>query len=245
MNYLTLVKEFVAELGVGGANNGATVPDTILNQTGQLWNAANWIKQAENNINISHPDWKYLNVDYSEALVIGSADVPAHSGTETVRQWDRSSFWLDITTTAAKQLAWMDWVEFRSVILPGSAARPSSLPSWFSIKRDNSILINNPSDKAYALTAEFWKRPDLLVADAQEIAMPEQFSRLIICEAAIKYGNKEAAPEVIQGMEAEYIHLLNMLESDQLPGYEYETMGSQDIPLVIDVPGFADDFRVR
>ena len=240
-NFLTLVQELVTELGIGGANQGATVPTTVVGQTGQLWNAVNWIKQAENNLNLMYSDWKFLQVEYSELLVVGSTTVPAHSGSETVNQWDRDSFWLDQSLATAKQLEFMEWTNFRKQVFPGSSTRSNAKPSVITERRSGSVLLDNPPDSAYTLTAEFWKEPVLLAADNDISPIPSQYHRLIICEAAIKYGNKEAALEVIQGMEAEYIYLLDKLEGDQLEGREWERRATQDVPIEVAIPGYADD----
>lgn len=242
-DYLTLVQELVAELGIGGANQGAAVPATVANQTGQLWNAVNWIQKANNNINLRWTDWQYLAVEYAEALTISSTAVPAHSGTEVVKKWDRSSIWLDKTAITAAPLTWMEWEDFRSEVLPGPASTDSK-PSIITQKRDGSLLLNRPSDATYAITGEFYKRPVLLSSDNSTPEMPEEFHRIIVCEAAIKYGNKEAAAEVINGMEAEYVYLLDKLEADQLIGREYDNQYSQDVPIVMDIPGF-DEYQDR
>ena len=243
-DYLTLVQELVTELGIGGANQGATVPTTVTGQTGQLWNAANWIRQANNNINLMWSDWQYLSTEYAETLSIGSTAVPAHSGSETVKRWDRSSFWINRSQLSAGPLNFMAWEDFRGTILPGPAASTNSKPSIITQQRDGALLLNAPCNLAYALTGEFYKRPTLLATDLDEPEMPEEFHRLIICEAAIKYGNKEAAAEVISGMEAEYDYILAKLEGDQLLGRGFDDQYSQDVPLTIDIPG-NDDFVDR
>jgi len=236
---LELVQELVTELGIGGANQGATVPDTVIGQTGQLWNAVNWIKQANNNINLMWSDWRFLAVEYAETLSIGSADVPAHSGEETVKKWDRSSFWIDLSLTSVGALEWLSWEDFRSYVLPGPAST-NTKPSVITQKRDGTLLLNAPCNSTYALTAEFYKRPDLLATENDVPEMPEEFHRLIVCEAAIKYGNKEAAAEVISGMEAEYDYLMAKLQTDQLPGGEFDDQYSQDVPIIMDIPGHTD-----
>jgi hypothetical protein len=242
LNFIQLVQSLVSELGIGGANT-STAPTTVLGQTGQLGNAVNWIRQANNDINLLHPDWNFLVVDYTEDLTVGSRVVPAHSGSEAVKQWDRSSFYLERDTANAVQLEWMEWREFRSVLLPGAGIRPNSRPTTFTVKRDNSLLLDNPPDVTYELTAEFWRRPTLLGSDADVPLMPEDFHRLIVVTAGIKYANKESAVEIIQGMEAEYLTLLEGLKADQLPMHEFHRMGAADLDLVMDIPGYADDLR--
>jgi hypothetical protein len=237
-SFLTLAQELVSELGIGGANQGASVPTTVVDQTGQLWNAVNWIIKANNNINLLHTDWQYLAAEYSENLSIASTAVPVHSGAESVKMWDRRSFWLNRNTSQAAPLTWVDWEVFRTDYLPGATPTSNSKPTLITQKRDGSLIVDVPSDLAYTLTGEFYKVPDLLAVDADIPEMPVEYHRLVICEAAVKYGNKEAALEVINGMEAEYAYLIEKLEGDQLIGGEYDNQHSQDVPIVMDIPGY-------
>jgi hypothetical protein len=236
VNYLELVQELVEELGIGGADSGSGTPESVLNQVGPLGRAVRWIAQGNNHINLMWRDWKFLSTDYSETLVIGSRNWPAHSGSETIRQWDRTSIWLDKNTNDAKELRWMDWTAFRRRHDPGSHTINSS-PAFYSIKPDNSIILDNPPDKAYAATAEFWKRVILLQSNNDTPDMPEEYHRLIVVTAGMMYGNKEGASEVISGMGSEYNVLLQELQSDQAPGFGPDTMSAEDFPLEVMIPG--------
>jgi len=235
--FLELTQQLVTELGIGGANQGATVPTDTTTQVGQMWNAVNWIRQAENNLNLLHTDWQFLSATYFEALIVGSRVAPAHVGSDTPKMWDRRSFWLERNNANAAPLTWMDWEQFRSDIFAG-ATPSNSKPSIITQDRQGILYLDVPADSAYDLRAEFYRVPLLLTTDAQVPHMPAEYHRLIVCEAAIKYGNKEAALEVINGMEAEYEFLLDKLEGDQLIGHEYDNQHSQDLPLVQDIPGF-------
>lgn len=239
--FLELVQELVTELGIGGVNQGATVPDTVVNQVGQLWNAQNWIKKANNNLQLLHTDWQFLTVEYAETLSIGSTAVPVHSGNEIVKTWDRGSFWINRTTALSAPLVWQNWETFRRITLPRDvAAATNTKPTIITQQRNDVLLLDADCNLAYALTAEFYKVPKLLAIDADVSDIPAEYHRLIICEAAIKYGNKEAAPEVISGMEAEYDSLLSLMIGTQLIGGEYDNQYSQDIPIVIDIPGYEE-----
>lgn len=238
--FLQLVQELVTELGIGGANQGATVPSTVTGQVGQLWNAQNWIIKANNNLQLMHTDWEFLAVEYSESLSIGSTSVPTHGGSEVVKMWDRGAFWIDRTTSRAAPLVWQDWEVFRRNTLPGDAVVVvDTKPTLISKVRSSGVLIlDSPVDRSYQLTGEFYKVPKLLAVDADVSDIPVEYHRLIICEAAIKYGNKEAAPEIINGMEAEYEFLLEKMRGSQLIGGEYDIQHSQDLNIVIGIPGF-------
>jgi hypothetical protein len=70
--------------------------------------------------------------------------------------------------------------------------------------------------------------------------MPNSTSTGSFAPAAVKYANKEDAPEVISGMEAEMINLMDKLQSDQLSGFEYDRMSTQDVTAAMVLPGEAD-----
>jgi len=241
MNYLQLVQALVSELGIAGANNDGTIPSTVVAQTGQLRRAVKWITDSNNDINILWTDWKYLYTDYAETLTVGSRTAPLHSGVEVVKRWDRESFILDRSLSSFSHLSWMDWRAFKREILPG--AHPTNqIPATISSDTANLLHFNEPTNSAYTLNAGFWQRPVLLTLDADLPAMPEEYHRLIIMNAGLKYANKEDAPEILAGWETEYIFMLDKLEGDQLPGREYERMSSQDIDLVMDIPDAGDDY---
>ena len=246
MNYLQLVQEFVSELGIAGANNAGTLPTTTVGQTGQLRRAVQWIAQANNDLNVMYTDWDFLEVDYSETLVVGTRTAPVHSGVnETVKKFDRDSFNLDRGLATHTPLSFVDWRAYRRELLPG-AHSVNQRPSIFSIRpRDNLIYFDEPPDQAYTLTATFWKRPVLISGDSAVPDIPEDFHRLIILTAGVKYANKEDAPEIIQGWEAEYTALLSDLESDQLPGREFDNMSGQDVDLTMDIPDSGDYYGER
>lgn len=239
MNYLELVQELTEELGIGGADSGSGVPSTVLAQVGPLGRAVRWIRQANNHINLMWRDWNFLSTDYSEAMTIGSRDWTVHSGTETVRQWDRGSFWLNRTTNDATSLQYLDWTVFRRTKDLG-AHSVNQTPKWFSIKPDNTVVVDSPPEQAYTGTAEFWKRGVLLDANDDVPDMPEEYHRLVVVTAGIMYGNKEGAPEIIAGMSSEYAVLVHELQSDQAPGFESDTMSAGDVPLEVIIPGFLD-----
>ena len=122
----------------------------------------------------------------------------------------------------------------------GGAPGTNTKPTIITQKRTGELLLGTGPAIAHTLTADFYKEPKLLAVDGDVPEMPAPFHRIIVCEAAIKYGNKEAAAEVITGMSDEYDYLLEKLQSSQLIGGEFDSQYSQDVPLVMDIPGFDD-----
>ena len=96
----------------------------------------------------------------------------------------------------------------------------AAAPGPYTILPDQSIAFAAPLDQAYDFKGEYWAAPTTLAANTDTPALPAHYHRIIVCRAAIMYGNREDAPEVITGMEAEYIDMLDKLQSDQLEGWE-------------------------
>lgn len=236
MNYLELTQALVAELGMGGG----TGPNSVVGQQGKLGLAVRWIRESNLWIDNKWVNWKYLSFDYLEMLQAspgGNIPPPPSSPGLKVKQWNRSAFYLNKNQGDASQLRWAPWEVFRSSFSVG--ALQVARPSIITTRDDNSLRVNTQPNAVYAISGEGWRRPPLLANDGDLPAMPEDFHRLIVARAAIMYGNKEAAAEVISGFEAEYIDLFGKLESNQLEGFELDTMSTQDVNYSVGQPGEA------
>lgn len=236
MTYLELCQELVSELGIAGG----TGPTSVVGQTGILNNVCRWIREAENDINVQWKNWKFLWTEYHEMLQAG-IQVPPAPGTPAgvkVRQWDRSALYLNKETNSPSQPSFVPWEVFRSKFAVGSPT--AGRPAFWSVRPDNTLIFDRPADAIYSITGEFWRRSVRMRVDSDMPAMPEEYHRLIVATAAVKYGNKEDAPEIISGMEAEMISLMAQIQSDQLVGFELDTMSTQDISYTVMQPGEAD-----
>jgi len=241
MNYLALCQELAEELGVGGAEAGSGIPSAVAGQTAQLGNVVRWITQANNHINNQYQDWKFLWTEYSETMTVGSRIPPTHGTGDgntsvTVRRWDKTSFWLNKNTDEAIQLMYVEWNVFRRHYETGDHSE-NSVPTYFTIKPDNSLVLDVPSEEAYTITGEFWRRPTLLSSDTDTPDIPEEYHRAIVCGAAILYAGKEAAQGIQQSMAAEYSMFMNQLSADQTFGNEQDTLSAIDDDLLVGIPG--------
>lgn len=233
MNYLELCQALVSELGIGGG----TGPSSVTGQTGKLALAVRWIQAADLWLNVKWVNWKYLSCDYLEMVQAG-VQVPPAASTPSgvkVKQWNRSAFYLNKFTGNASQLTWVPWPQFRAHYHVGVQLMGKS--AVITNRDDNSLLLQRPADVTYSIHGEFWRRPPVLAQDTDTPAMPEDFHRVIIARAAVFYGNKEAAAEVISAFEAEFIDLIGKLESNQLDGFENDTMSTQDVDYAMSLPG--------
>jgi len=238
MNFLQLCQDLVKELGLAGG----TGPSSVANQRGELANVVRWIRASTLQIDNKWKTWKYLRTDYAGLIQVGSREptAPNNPTGVKVRKWDRDSIVINSSSVNAKPLLFEDWATFRKLRQIGSAFLTIDEPAVFTIKQDGSIprLITYPTANAtYPISGEFWRRPPILEVDTDVPLMPEEYHRLIVVTAGIKYGNREDAPEIIAGMEAEHGYMLQLLESDQLEGFESDTESTQDLLLEGAIPG--------
>ena len=216
MNYLTLCQELVSELGLsGGTGPAAVTGNTII----ELKNATRWIRDASLQIDNLWFDWKYLWTKYSQTGVVVNSTGLAAPTAPACRMWDLNKMrfrpssggsWSPMTYYSRQRLYEQFDTDNASATSPGP----------YTINPDQSIVFAAPLDQAYDFKGEYWATPTPLAANTDVPALPSHYHRIIMCRAGIMYGNREDAPEVISGMEAEYIDMLDKLQSDQLEGWE-------------------------
>lgn len=222
MNFRELCQGYVKELGIAGGVG----PSTVANQTGEMANVVRWIADAALWIDNLWRDWKYLWTEYTGTLTGQSLLL------DDVREIDRSSVWLDHGTVNARNLTFMEWSALREY---RNRTTQTGTPVYFSVAPNKALYLDRPVTNQ-SIRFEYWKRPTRLTEDGDIPDLPEEYHRIILARAAIMYGNREAASEIISGMEAEYIDLLDKLQSAELEAFRNERMAGQDIPLYLEHP---------
>jgi hypothetical protein len=238
VNFLQLCQDLVIELGLAGG----TGPATVLNQRGELANVVRWIRNSDLWVSNQWKTWKFLKVEYSGVIQAGSREptAPNNPTGVRVRKWDRDSIVINAGSLSAKPLMFEEWSTFRKLRQIGSAGLTVDEPAIITVKEigtDPKLWIYPTANATYPISGEFWRRPIAMTQDTDVPAMPEEYHRLIVTTAAIMYGNREDAPEIIAGMEAEHATILKQLQDDQLEGFEPNSDSSQDILLEGAIPG--------
>lgn len=238
---LELCRELVAEIGIANGSG----PNSVVNQNGELRNVVRWIRDSTLWIDNLWKDWKYLWVEYAGVLGTHTADpalnrfapAPNTPPGVLVRRWDKTSFWIDKQSASAQPLEFVPWEKFRVLYDVARNVTKTGKPRVITVRPDNTLQTYPIANTTYTLTGEFWRRPVRLALDNDTPLMPAEYHRLIVCRAAIMYANREDAPEIINGMEAEYIDLKEKLESEQLEAFDAERQAGQDLVLEGDIPG--------
>jgi hypothetical protein len=230
VNYLELCKDTIRDTGIAGGDPDALA--TVLGQSGRLSDVVRYVLDAALQVDNLWRDWKYLWFEHAVTLAAASNIPPMP--TFQVNAWDRDSFFLDKFSTQPTKLKYEAWETFRA----RAGVVQTSRPTIFSVRPDNTLRVNSNADANRPFTAEGWRRPVALAADDDVPLMPANFHRIIVARAQIFYANKHDAPEVLEGAEAEYIDMLDKLQSDQCPAFEFDRMSTQDIDLETAVPGY-------
>jgi len=230
-DFLTLVKDLQRECGV----SGATIA-TVLGQSSMYGKLVGWIAEADIHIQNLRTDWNFLWSAYSIATIAGEPEpiIPAD-----VNVWDRDSFYLDYSTASNKHLKELDYKQWRDGA--GRGVQTNRKPSRVVFKPDRQIILSNPPDDIYALTAEYWKKPTKMVDDTDISDIPANYHRIIVVQAKLWYAEEQEIPTVYQAAmaelygdprEKEKIGLIDQLKANQLPNQERRTM-SQGAPITI------------
>jgi hypothetical protein len=225
MNFLELAQTVRQEVGISG-----TGPSTVVGQEGQLKVIVDFVAEADYQIQSLWHDWDFLWSQYSSTLSTGTRE-PAVGKPTDFSNWDMRSFYLDYTSDDSTNLAPLSYVDWRADYRQGTAT--NSTPTYVVIQPDNNAIVDPPPDKAYTITADYWKTPTRMTANTDESAIPTQYHRIIVARAKSFWAEREEAPEILVASSAEYQDLLDKLESQSLPGQRARRFGNDDFDQVV------------
>ena len=217
--FLELCQELRSELHLPGGG-----PSAVTNELGENMIIIRMIRDADLEIKKLWHDWNFLWAGEAAYSVTTSSGSNALSTTKptNIGNYDLSSFYLNKTSSTPYRLTYVDWNKYSHVLKVGS--QTSAVPSNFTIAPDKTVRVWPQADNTYTLTGEYWIKPAALTAPTQVSAIPEEHHRIIIVRAKIMYAEGEDAPEIAAGAAAEFDHLLEKLESDELPAQRQRRM---------------------
>jgi len=219
MTFLELCQTVRQEVGLSG-----TGPTTVVSQEGQLKVVVDFVIEADHQVQGLWSDWNFLWSQYSSTTSSGTR-APALQKPTDLGTWDEDSFFLDYTTNTFYGLTPLDYIAYRQDHRQGVAT--NAIPSYVVVQPDKNVILDPPPDATYTITADYWKTPVRLSANADISAIPPRFHRVIIARAKTMWAEREEAPEILLASSAEYQDLLDKLEADSLPGQKWRRMSSE------------------
>jgi hypothetical protein len=208
--YLEHVQNLHTEVGAAGS-----APQAVTGLSGEAQRLANWVRRADNLIQLKWVNWKFLRTEFSFATTQSVDNLSKPTGT---RYWDPKTFMMTPPGETEKYpISVVEYDKIKNEILDTSEGYPDRI----IIMPNNDLKLEPVPDGAYTVYADYYVRPTLLAASADVSAIPEEFHDIIIGRAMILYGNFENAPEIKDQGEEIYTEQLALLENDQLPNQHH------------------------
>lgn len=220
-SYLDLCKALVAELGVAGGNIAA-----VTGQSGELGNIVRWVADADLYIHNLWADWKFTWTSGPTGQLVNANGDTISSITDMASEIERGLV-LKAETVSAYRPRWMPWPQFREQF----KTRPKQTnptPGYWTVRPDGVIELSEKVTDNTAWSLEYYRVPTRMVNNNDLSLIPTRFDRIIIARAAIMYGVREDAPEIVSGFAAEYDDTLEKMESAYLPGQRNSRRSQSD-----------------
>lgn len=208
--FLALVNDVAADLGV----TGGSIPAVSGSISAEQQRIVNWVARADLIIQTEWTDWKFLWVRDTAVSATANNDfiLPANPFNDI----DRGSLVINVGTYTPQYPVWMDWEEFQRV-WQDKPKKTQLYPSNWSMDPTGKIWLSHILQSTLPTALNYWKTPARMVNSTDTSPIPSTFDTVIVERAKMIYGQRENAPEVLTGASAEFMNLIDKLESVQLP----------------------------
>jgi len=207
LNYLALCDKLLKETGL--SDQGVS---SVIGQSGLNKKAVDWINRAWTEIQNLN-DWNFLwNTSYF-STVIGQQNydpVDNLALSPTLHKWINSS--VRITQSSGTgyltYVPWATWV--RTTFSSGK-------PTSFTIRPDNLISFNTLPDEIYTIYFDYYRTPQQLSTNTDELLLAEQFHDAVLYKAILYVAAEQDAPELYQDAQSQLNIRLSAMGTSALP----------------------------
>lgn len=220
--FLQLCQETRRECGIQG-----TGPTTVVSQTGLMQRVVDWVADANDYVCSLYHDWDFLWSAYSGTTSAGSEDLSLAQPTD-LGAWDRESFAIARGTSTGRSLRVVDYKEWRKY----QGLKSNEEPASITIKPNGNLVLNTKANGTHTITADYWKAPARLTADAGTSDIPALYERVIIARAKMYFYEDQQLLDLYNSAEKEFKEWLTKLEGNQLPGQQWR-MQAEATPMVV------------
>lgn len=219
MNFLALVKRLQREAGL----SGMTPVAAVTGQTGMAQKLVDWINTAWVEIQeMRGGDWMFMRGEHSHALTIGDNeyDLVVDWGWTDVRRFDPKDWRIEELTTDRSPLVFLPYARWREQYGHAAFTTPGR-PSMLTSHLPNQLRFNALPDKAYVVTAGYWKVATELVANTDTPSLPTDHMA-IVWKALEHYAYHEGSPELLATAKAQWKLQYAQIIATQLPPVEVD-----------------------
>jgi hypothetical protein len=221
LNFLQIVNRLKVESGRSGGPIGSVATVGADDARLVAWAADFWRELQTSR------DWRWMRATGAALPVLDGQviyDPDADWALTDFGRWVRPSGDYQPTVTPdgnpghVSALSWLDYERFRQrfIILP----HQPGAPQFWTEGLDGSFMVGPTPTGDWVLTADYWREPTELVADADEPDMPAKFHMLIVWGALMQVAGFDAAPEVYQRALANHDRIHADLKAEQGPVME-------------------------
>lgn len=220
MNFLQIAQAVKRESGLSGELPSVTAT------TGDDRRIANWVNWAARDITLMREDWRFRRGSATLASTLSQSNPAASFSLTDFASWKPAtrfykptSYRLADTASTEGALVWLDYDAFRATYFVGTQT-PGRAQHW-SVAPDESFLIGPTPDTEHFIRADYVKDYIDMSADADIPVIPTRFHMLIVWRALMEYGGFDAAGEVFQRAQANYLAMWPQLVQSQIetPGF--------------------------
>lgn len=212
MTFLQICQRIRQEAAISGSGT----PSTVVSQTDEMGKIVDWASSSYQDIQGLHTTWDFLRFDFSFSTIAGTNTyLPSAVSMTELATWRKESIRLYSSLADEVALVPMDWETMRDYRLKGVVA--TGRPAEFSVSPAKALVLWSTPDAIYTVTGEYFKRPQVMSANADEPLIPVQHQIAIVWKAVQYYAADQGAPELYAHAEREYRRSLNRLEQDCLP----------------------------
>ena len=190
---------------------------TITDVTGnvdEIQRVVDLLAAADYQIQNLYLDWNFLWTTHAGVtLVAGTSEYSAPSD---LGDYDLESFFLDYTSNDFKNVKHLNYKDWRNNY--GYGVKTNAKSDFFTIKPDNTIVLEPPPDDAYTLTYDYLVEPTKMSAKTDESTIPERYHRVAIARAKVWWANQEDMQELLADANSEFSILFPQLKAAELPG---------------------------
>lgn len=227
MTFLQLASRLRQE--VGGAGTG---PSAVTNQTGESKRIVDWIATADEDIQRSRNQWRFMRSGFTVNTVANTAayaytsctDTTASAAIATFREWVKDSFKIYLSSAGVGSETPLDFIDYDDwYALYSTGTQTASVPAEFTVLNNLSFSLGPKPDAVYVVTGEYQKAVVTMDSDGDTPLYPSEYHMLPVYRAMMSYGRYTGATEVYQEGQMRYRELMAEMERTQLPDLELAT----------------------
>lgn len=220
--FLQLVNDLERESGT--IQQGSRL-GSVVSPFGRQEKIVGWIVEAWRHIQTARGDWPWMRREFQAALTIGQMRyTPAQLLIKDFSDWVASdgegyqpyTIWDAVQGKAFERALHMqEWNSFKSRWLRG--VHPNAPPVYVSSDQLNSMAFGPTPDKAYIVTGEYRRTPQILALNNDVPIMPAEHHAAIVWKALALLGDHDESPATISAAMAKYTQAFRALCDSTLP----------------------------